>query len=273
MGFFDLFKKKELCAPEVERSGAQFAFVLLDGPAPAAEQVLALMGKYTSTPEKFMVSEEGEGEDGVLSFNVAGLGIVLAALIPSPVPDREAEAMQSFSFSSFNTDAQDIAPHRSHLMVTMMDQELIDKPVEAMTSFTALMAAVLEASGGLGVYWGNVGATHPAAFFLSLASEQKVSSYLLLWTGISRASEPEGGMSLLSMGLTQLGVANLHMIADHSKVDTLLERFLDLALYVVERGSSIPNGDTVGVSAEELLPVRYVKSPAGSDEVVAQIRL
>ncbi len=40
-----------------------------------------------------------------------------------------------------------------------------------------------------------------------------------------------------------------------------LETFFDLLGYVAERGEHFPEGDTVGRTADEKLPVHYVSSP------------
>jgi hypothetical protein len=86
-------------------------------------------------------------------------------------------------------------------------------------------------------------------------------SRILLWSGVSVARESDGRLSLLSLGMKQLNLPNLLLVSGKSSASIALQTMFDLLAYVAERGAAIPAGDTVGRTADEKLPVRYVQSP------------
>ena len=126
------------------------------------------------------------------------------------------------------------------------------RPFERRPLFFALLAAVTEASPAVGVYWGNAGATHDPKFVIHTAAEQGIVPRMMLWTGVSIAHDGESRVSLLSLGMKQ---------------------FFDLLAYVADRGKPLPEGDTVGHSEGERLPVRYVPSPTEPSERVWRVDL
>ena len=114
---------------------------------------------------------------------------------------------------------------------------------------------------------------HDSDFFISVASERGVVPRIMLWSGVSVAREPDGRLSLLSLGMQQLNLPNLLLIAPESSGSTALETLFDLLAYVAERGEALPEGDTVGRTAHERLPVHYVQSPVDSKEKVWRVEL
>jgi hypothetical protein len=146
-------------------------------------------------------------------------------------------------------------------------------PVARLSRFTSFLAAVVKSSPAVGVYCGNAGATHDPEFFVSVASEQGVVPRIMLWSGVSVAHEKDGRLSLLSLGMEQLGLPDLLLVVGESSADNAIETLFDLLAYAANRGEAIPEGDTVGRTAEEQLPVRYVRSPIDSGTKVWRVEL
>ena len=131
----------------------------------------------------------------------------------------------------------------------------------------------MKASPSVGVYWGNAGATHSPEFFLEVASEQDVAPRMMLWSGVSIAREKDGRLSLLSLGMEQLDLPDLLLVAGKASERVALETMYDLLAYVAERGEALPEGDTVGRTGDERFPVHYVKSPIDPKKKVWRIEL
>ena len=144
-------------------------------------------------------------------------------------------------------------------------------PVQALSAFTSFIAALMDASQAVGVYWGNAGATHTADFVLGIASEREITPRLMLWNGVSRGPEPNGRISMLSRGMNQLGLPDLFLTSAQEEAGERLGWMFDLLSYIAQRGEPIPAGDTVGISADERLQTRYTESPAGDGSVVLTI--
>jgi hypothetical protein len=214
--------------------------------------------------------EKGPGGPGVLEFEVNG-AMALVTLMPVPVPNREADEAARYSISSQGTGWK-LPGHKAHLTVTLHQIGKVSA-VEWLSRFTSFLAAVTEASRAVGVYWGNARVTHDPKFVLSAARDPDIASRILLWTGISVAREPSGRLSLLSLGMDQLGLPDLLLTAPKAVGNDALPAFFEFLALVAERGSPLPEGHTVGRKASERLPVRYVPSPIDASKKVWRVDL
>jgi hypothetical protein len=96
---------------------------------------------------------------------------------------------------------------------------------------------------------------------------------MMLWTGLSIGAEPDGRMSLLSLGMKQLQLPDLLLVARKSEGNAALGAFFDFLGMLAKFGKPLPEGDTVGRSAAERLPVRYVPSPIDAAVQVWRVEL
>jgi hypothetical protein len=251
------------------------AFVLL------SETRLPLPGDILSHFEAFAAPGESlhhdvaeakaDGPDSVLSFHLDAGERCFVALMPAPVPRGEADRAAEFSLSSFRNGWK-LPGHQAHLLVTLAVAPG-DTPHSSLSRFTTVLAAVTAASPAVGVYWGNAGATHDAEFFLSIAREQGIVPRLMLWNGVSVARERDGRLSLLSLGMSQLALPNLLLVSGPDSQAAAMETMFDLLAYVAQRGAAIREGETVGRTDEERLPVRYVTSPVDAEARVWHVEL
>ena len=96
---------------------------------------------------------------------------------------------------------------------------------------------------------------------------------ITLWTGFSIVAEQGGRVRLLSLGMKQLNLPELLVVAPKSAAKDALNTFFDLLGYVAERGEQLPEGDTVGRTSGEKLPVHYVPSPVDPTKKVWRVEL
>jgi len=251
------------------------AFVLLSkARLPQPGQVVQEFGSFARPGELIELdesqsSEKTEGQIFSLSFNTGETSFV--TLAPMPVPEREADEAVRFSLSSFKPDWE-LPSHCAHLLVTMQGAAE-PEPLAQLSRFTALVAAVIKCSPAIGVYWGNAGATHEAEFFLALAQEPHVIPRIVLWSGLSIAREDDGRLSLLSLGMEQLKLPNLLLVAGRASENVAIETLYDMLAYIAERGEPIREGETVGRALGDRWPVRYVPSPIDPDKTVWRVEM
>jgi hypothetical protein len=209
-------------------------------------------------------------EPGEVLSATLPIGTLFVAHMPAPIPKGEADSAARFSVGVFRPNAM-WAPHVTHLVVSVVGGEPKKKPTLAATkAFTRAVAAVAEATDAVGVYWGNGNVAHEASFFRSIAADSEFP--LMLWTGVSLARSATE-VSLLTTGLRQFELPDIMMNAPAKGGNAALAYLFDLATYVIERGKAIPDGDTVGRTARERVPVRYEPSPMDPSAKVAVIRL
>jgi hypothetical protein len=230
----------------------RLAFVLTPKP-------MALSGSRVAASFARMFPGErptlGKDDDGVTaSLTIGGDDIILGAM-PVPVPNGEAESAAQFSLGAFSK-APPLAPHGAHITVVQRDT----RPArESLTRFTRALAAVIEATDAVGVYWGEAGATHTAQFFLDVVRAE--DGFLMLWTGVSTARESADRVSLLSLGMKQLGQPDLMVSAPAASAGQTFPILLDMLSYAIDGGAPPADRETIGRTAQEKWTVRHGPNP------------
>lgn len=207
----------------------------------------------------------GSGQGDALCFSIGARESLVLVPVSTPIPDGEAEAMASHSISGLGTGWQ-LGAHEAHLVVTL--QEADDGPSpRRLWRFSRLLAGVVDGVDGVvGVYCGEAHATHDPDFFRDMAMQEGMVP-VHLWNGISIAGNDER-VSLLSLGMQQLGQPNLKLTGPRAEGTALIEYFFNLLDYAARRGSPIAHGETVGRSPEEKLVVRHEPSPIAEGKTV-----
>lgn len=273
MGLLDfgkkVFARTRKDANSSDENRMNVAFVLLSHPQlPNPDDVVKSFPSFIPEGPSLRCREGGEPADSeCLLFDIAPDSGAIVMLMPTAVPNNEADDAAQFSISALGT-GWIVPPHQAHLIVTFQSPS---PKLESLLMFTALVAAVVDVSPSVGVYWGEAGATHDPKFFVAAAQPGTIESQIVLWNGVSVASEPDGRISLLSLGMKQLDLPELWLIAPKEK--ETLGWFFDLLGYVATRREALPDGDTIGRTAEEKIPVRYVKSPIEGSTKVCRIEV
>lgn len=180
-------------------------------------------------------------------------------LVPAAVLKSEADQNAKFSISSLGTSWK-LPVHRAYLILAY--SPAASRPaLERLQRFTWLVAAVAQATGAVGIYLGGAQATHDPRFFIEMARTPGLPALLMLWSGIDSAADGPDRISLLSLGLRHLGLPELRLTAPRGHGNEALEVMFDFLAYVAERGKRLPEGDTIGRTADERLKVHYEQSP------------
>ncbi len=249
------------------------AFVLLyEAKLPKGEAIERAFSAYAVKgqslryrPEKQSQSKNRDEQAVVLETDG---GQVMVALMPKPIPKGEAEEAVRYSISALDGKWK-LGPHRAHLIVTL---HMRGDAMTRLSLLTSVLAAISDASSAVGIYWGDAGATHDPKFFREIAKARTSPSRLVLWTGVSIAREGER-YSLLSYGMNQFELPDLLLVVPRAKSDDAIPFMLDLLGMIVESGKALPEGDTVGRSASEKLPVHYVASPVDPKTKVWRVEM
>jgi hypothetical protein len=235
----------------------------------ASPDVAAVIAAYREVaPGGAALAADDQGDAGAQMFTLGDRTVAIARM-SAPVPGGEAEAHARYSLGAIATGWQP-PPHVAHAIVFLLGDR--GAALDSLRDFTRFVAAVTRASGAVGVYVGNGGATHPAAFFVDAVKGTDDPIYV--WSGISIANDGAERISLLSLGMKQLGLPDLLLTAPAARPShETIGYFYDLLLYVARRGQAVPDGDTVGREGGEALPVRYVPSPIAGDVRVMRVDL
>jgi Domain of unknown function (DUF4261) len=261
-------------APSTD-SKANVAFILLsEMEVPKGEDIVRAFASFAPEGQRLRplgAKNEVQSSSAWLEFDISSGGKAVVFALPFAIPTSEAADAAQFSVSAMGTGWK-LPAYKAHLVVGVQDTDSLSA-VARLSCFTSFLAAVITASPAVGVYWGNAGATHDSEFFVSTARRPGLAPRLILWTGVSMAREPDGRLSLLSLGMNQLNLPDLLLVASKSAAVDALETFFDLLGYVAEMGKPLPEGDTVGSTEDERLPVHYIPSPIDPSKKVWRIEL
>jgi hypothetical protein len=249
------------------------AFVLLaDARLPKDSDIVDAFVAYAHGEERLVASgDDSTAALGALQFELTPGGTVIIAAMDGPVPNREADQAAHYSVSAFGT-GWELPAHGAHLVVMLRNMDPAPT-VAVLSAFTSFLAAVAKASQSVGIYWGEAGATHDAGFFCGLAAEPEAGSRMMLWTGLTIGAEADERLGLLSLGMKQLALPDLLLVTPRAEANDAIGTFFELLGYVAALGRPLTEGETVGRSAAERLPVRYVPSPIDADSRVWRVEL
>jgi hypothetical protein len=220
-----------------------------------------------------------------LALSVGGATVKVAA-VPGPVPNAEADTSAFLSLSAVNGRWR-LGKHTAHLVLSLEGamqtkaEGLMSRlsgatrtatPLERLTHFTRVVAAVTKAAGGIGVHWAGGPVTHSPEFFAQVAKEAPLP--LPLWLGVSLTPEPRGRTTVLSFGMPQLSLPDLLLSgpAGDELPDTI-DFFFSALATVAERGHAPGEGETIPRSLLSRPKVSYGSSPVDAAVKVWKLEL
>ena len=228
--------------------GAFVAFVLLESPEWDAGRFRRDLRDDWGIP---CVTEAREGEDGssTLVFDVEGMTAAVS-LCPFPVPQGEAEQNAEHNYL-WPEAARTAARHRGQLVVSVLGGDA--DPRAAGVLQVKLVCAACRQAGVLGVYAN--GTVYEPEFYreaAALAEEGELPILNLVWFGLYRT---EGGMGAYTDGLRCFGRDELEVVDSAAAPDALRGFLIDIALYVLEEDVVLRDGETIGFTRDQRLPI------------------
>ncbi len=204
------------------------------------------------------VSDTSENDDGMIYTDIDGYRVIIG-LMPSPVPDGEAEYWAKGNYMW--ADAEKVtASHKAHAIIAILGKEndLVGKG----KLFVKVVCAVMKQGSALAFY--NEGAVFPAKMYLDFAGLLKdghVPVLNLIWFGIYGDGNRSG---VYTYGMRRMGKEEMEVYVDAKKADynELREFMLTVASYVLETGATLGDGETIGFTAEQKLPITLSKGIA-----------
>ena len=245
----------------------RIAFVLTaDNATLTTEEVIAAYREIAPSGPVLLADVSDATKENMVTFKLGKSDAVHVAAMPAPVPEGEADEAAQYSITSLGT-GWELPEHGAHFVVALQEGEE-HSAVDSLRLLTRVVAAVAKASDAVGVYWGDAHATHEPEFFIDVARDDLP---VMLWTGLSIASEENDRLSLLSMGMDQLNLPDLMLTSPQQGANEALRFFFDMLVFVIRREAALPDGDTIGRKPGEKLPIRYVTSPADEDAQVWRV--
>ncbi len=224
------------------------AFVLLENPA--NPDMVALAEALRSRHPQ-LATEVGNGDAAGVrqssSASVVRCGEQLITVMSMPTPIPQDPGLWSRSATAWPEAKAVAARHRGHLMVSVLGQ-----------NHGALIATMPQCCA---VVWdGKVARPADLWLHLSIRSYAPFPDYpFALWVDVLPfRSEP--GIGAVTMGLSAFVGREIEFETSRLTLATLIEKVASLAVYLIEHGRVLRDGDTFGGDAQERIAVRYKNS-------------
>lgn len=239
-------------------SNSLLALVLLENPAtPDMSAVAKIL--HARHPE---LATEVTQNGGTAQANspLIRCGNELVAVMSMPAAIPQDPGLWARAATTWPESKEVAARHRGHLIVSMLGKG--EQPLMAARITTAVIGALIATMPECcGVVWtGQV--ARPAELWQEMSSRSfaPFPDYpVSLWIDIL-PFRSEAGIGAVTMGLSAFVGREIQFETDKLTLATLINKVDGLAVYLVEHGLVVKDGDTFGGSARERFTVRYENS-------------
>ncbi|WP_145036250.1 DUF4261 domain-containing protein [Paenibacillus sp. Y412MC10] len=231
-------------------SGIFNGFVLLNSPECDLEQVKANLLRDWSiscSPEDGSAEEEKEG---MLVFEAEGC-MIAVSFINAPVPDGEAEHYAQGNYL-WPEAAEVTQTHVAQLILAVLKRSA--SPLDSGKVYAKLAASCLKLPNAVGLY--SSGTVFQPEFYIDMTETMKTEDLFpllnLVYFGLVGT---ETGINGYTYGLRAFGKDEIEVLDSQVTPAELREFLMDIALYIVEQDVTLRDGETIGFSAEQKLPI------------------
>ena len=250
---------------DCDRQGTFLSLVLLEKPQwdkVALQLRLAQMWKIDAQEEELEpeIAELQDKRDLIFSYEG---GTVVVGFMPTPIPDNSAEVGAERNFL-WKDAVETVKRHQAHLIVTILGNDI--SPVEAGILIVKITAACCKQSGVLGVLANSV-VYEPDYYveFSSVINDDMFPVYNLVWFDLF---SDEKGISVSTFGLANFGHEEIEVIDSQAEPSELIEFLADISCYIITEDVDLQDGETIGFSEEQKLPITRSKAVFTEGETI-----
>jgi hypothetical protein len=241
-----------------------------DKATPPADFSMAMVLRSTNTlpnQDNFLVSMKklmpkssvkvSSYKDTLIEINVDGT-VLSVGLIDAPYPAKALEDAIKGS-RLFPNAAEVLKLHKSHLVVFLSDFKgpMINKAM----LLTMVVAALCDDPASLAISWAVPTFLIKPSLFKELASISSVDDPpIYLWIDIRIGKNQDGTFGGYTRGMNAFGFKDYEFRSTKKQPKELTDLFSMFILYLFEKGDVIKDGDTIGLTAEQIIKVRFEDS-------------
>lgn len=237
-----------------DKKGGDFlGFVLLSTPEFHVEEFRAALKEDwgIECPED---CENPRSEGVAIAFDEDGM-LVTVGLMETKVPDGEAEYWANSNFMTREKSIAAAKNHNAHLIVAVLGHDA--DPLKAGELFVKVAASCLKAPNALGIY--DCGTVWLPEDFIRSAMIMKEGEFPLTALVFVGLYQDEKGVSSWTNGLSSFGKDELEVINSSQSPADVYDMMLNISAYLIQEGAVLRNGETIGLSAEQKLPITISK--------------
>lgn len=246
-----------------ENPGTFNQFVLLKEPAWDKEKLVKLLKEDWGIEGESEAESKEDAEEGPdnLIFNYRG-AMVVVSLFPAPIPNGEAEYYAQSNYR-WRDAVETVKLHKANLLVAVLGRELPVK--EAGELLVKTVATCCKMDGALGVYANET--VYQPEFYLACADMMKDDMFPLMnlvWFGMYGGKK--GGVCAYTCGMSHLGFDEIEILDSKASMGEVVDFLLNICGYIVTDDVILRDGETIGFTEEQKLPITRSKGVAVDGE-------
>ena len=193
------------------------------------------------------ITVEAQEKDGVLSFNV-GNNIVLLSLVKSKVSDEVAESVARNLF--WEDGKSEVSGHNAYVKIEIDGGK---DAIKVAKLFVKIASAVLSLENAIGIYTGVT--ILGSEMYKEVANELKDDDLPLLNLVYFGFYQTDNGICGYTQGLDFFDKKEIEVVDTDVEFGDLFDFMVDVANYVITSDVKLGDGETIGFSAEQKLPI------------------
>ena len=258
MGLFSFGKKKKKQTADQEASGF-VGFVLLSEPSWDREQFINDLKKdWDIDAAPAIEDEEDEKYRDILVLELDGMRLAVS-FMDMPVPNGEAETYAAANYM-WPEAVETTKKHRAQILVAVLGEDA--GPFERGKLFTKAVSSCLLQKHALAVY--TDGAVFQPEFYRDFSMMMKDEALPVMnwvWFGIYRDKKQAG---IYTYGMKKFGRDEIEVYTDTEQADfnEIRSFMLDIVTYILESDVTLNDGETIGFTEDQKLPITRSKGIA-----------
>lgn len=207
------------------------------------------------------IEMNGEIKEEATVFNI-GNTMVALSFIPAPVPNGEAEANAKNNIF-WEDGVKKTSEHQAQMIVAVTGGR---DAVKSSKLFVKVASSILKLENTIGIY--KYPTVIPSDMYIEVAEELKEDSFPVLdvvYIGMYRS---DNGICGYTEGLKYFGKKEIEVIDTDVEVFELYEFLIDIANYVITCDVKLNDGETIGFSAEQKLPITVTKGVVFEEDTI-----
>ncbi|MCX7422054.1 MAG: DUF4261 domain-containing protein [Planctomycetia bacterium] len=212
--------------------------------------------------------EHVEGDEGTITFHL-GSAIAAISLMPVPLPWSELESPCTTAWW-WPDAAEEMRDHKQHIIVALIggEETLLSRHV----LLSQLVAAVAAVTDAVGVYWGAGGLVHEPAEFIEQCDELTIENSLPhLWVDLRVEENDDGSLCFFTTGLEAFDQYEMEIERSEQSAEEILDLCYSVVHYLISSSAEIQDGESVGRTGEERVPVTHKPSKWDADRTVLSL--
>ncbi|WP_375159381.1 DUF4261 domain-containing protein [Bradyrhizobium sp. RDT46] len=243
-------------------SSSLLAFVLLDDPVTPDMSAVARVLHARHPDLATEAIGDGPPQQTQANSPLIRCGNELVAVMPMPAPIPHDQGLWARAATNWPESKAVAGRHRGHLIVSTLGKS--EQPLVSARITTAVIGALIAMMPeACGVVWaGRV--ARPAELWLETSRDAfaPFPDYpFTLWVDIL-PFRSGARIGAVTVGLSAFVGREIEFVTAKLTLPALFDKVAGLAAYLIEHGSVVKDGDTIGASASERILVRHQNSEA-----------